>query len=197
MNATSLPGFNDKVGAMPATLNVIFGPCAAGKTTYAHALARREGAVPFVLDEWGARLYGPDVQGPIEFPWMLERLGRCHALIWSTAEGVLAAGASVVLDIGAMRRTDRDRIRQIAEAKGLSLQWHFVDAPQEVRRARVANRNTAKGETFVMEVTPQMFEMLEAIYEPPVPAELEGAVLGVSDDGRAAAPGAAQPEAVD
>jgi hypothetical protein len=40
----------------------------------------------------------------------------------------------------------------------------------------------------VMEVTPKMFEMLEAIYEPPAPAELEGAVLSVSDDGRAAAP---------
>ena len=49
-----------------------------------------------------------------------------------------------------------------------------------VRRARVANRNTAKGETFVMEVTPEMFEMLETIYEPPAPAELEGAVLSVS-----------------
>ena len=182
---------------MPATLNVIFGPCAAGKTTYAHALARRESAVPFVLDEWGARLFGPDLQGPIEFAWMLERLGRCNALIWSTAEAVLAAGTSVVLDTGAMRRADRARIRQIAETKNLSLRWHFVDAPQEVRRARVVDRNAAKGETFVMEVTPEMFEMLEAIYEPPAPAELEGAVLSVSDDGRAAAPAAAQPEAVD
>ena len=79
---------------MPATLNIIFGPCGAGKTTYAHALARREGAVAFVLDEWGARLFGPDLQGPIEFAWMLERLGRCNALIWSTAEAVLAATAA-------------------------------------------------------------------------------------------------------
>ncbi|HSV02751.1 MAG TPA: ATP-binding protein [Phenylobacterium sp.] len=181
---------------MPATLNVVFGPCAAGKTTYAQALARREGAVPFVLDEWGARLFGPDLKGPIEFAWMLERLGRCNALIWSTAEAVLAAGTSVVLDIGAMRRADRERIRQMAESKGLPLQWHFVDAPQEVRRARVAGRNAAKGETFVMEVTPEMFERLEAIYEPPEPAELEGAVLSVGDDGGTAAPAAAQPEAV-
>jgi predicted kinase len=179
-----------------ATLNVIFGPCAAGKTTYAHALARREGAVPFVLDEWGARLFGPDLQGPIEFAWMLERLGRCNALIWSTAEAVLAAGTSVVLDIGAMRRADRDRIRQMAEAKGLSPQWHFVDAPQAVRRARVADRNASQGATFVMEVTPEMFEMLEGIYEPPVPAELEGAALSVSHDGGDAAPAAEEPEAV-
>jgi hypothetical protein len=100
----------------------------------------------------------------------------------------------VVLDIGAMRRADRERIRQIAKAKDLSLRWHFVDAPQEVRRDRVAVRNTAKGETFVMEVTPEMFEMLEAIYEAPVPAELEGAVLSVSDHGVTAAPAAEQPE---
>ena len=173
---------------MPATLNVIFGPCAAGKTTYAHALARRESAAPFVLDEWGARLYGPDVQGPIEFPWMLERLGRCNALIWSTAAAVLAAGTSVVLDLGLMRRADRERIRKIAGEAGLSMQWHFVDAPQEVRRARVAGRNETKGETFVREVPPEMFDMFEAIYEAPAPAELEGAVLDVSAEGGVAAP---------
>src|SRR3954465_719794 len=100
---------------MSAKLHVIFGPIGAGKTTYAHALARREGAVPFILDEWGARLFGPDLRGPLEFAWMLERLGRCNALIWSTATAVLAAGTSVVLDTGAMRLADRDRIRQIAQ----------------------------------------------------------------------------------
>ena len=127
---------------------------------------------------------------------MVQRLRRCEALIWSTATDVLAAGASVVLDIGAMRRVDRARVGQIAREKGLSPQWHFVDAPQEVRRARVADRNASKGATFVMEVTPEMFEMLEGIYEPPVPAELEGAVLSVSHDGREVARAAKEPEAV-
>ena len=166
---------------MPATLHVIFGPCGAGKTTYAHALARREGAVAFVLDEWGARLFGPDVQGPLDFSWMVERLRRCEALIWSTAADVLAAGTSVVLDIGAMRRADRARIGQIAQEKGLPLKWHFVNAPQDVRRARVAGRNTAKGETFVHEVTPQMFQLLEGLYEAPAPTELEGVLVSVTD----------------
>ncbi len=164
---------------MPATLNLVFGPCGAGKTTYAYALARREGAVVFVLDDWGARLFGPDVHGPIDFGWMSERLGRCKALIWSTAAAVLDAGTSVVLDLGLMRRADRERIRRIAQEAGLSMQWHFVDAPQEVRRARVAARNDTKGETFAREVPPEMFDMFEAIYEAPAPAELEGAVLNV------------------
>lgn len=165
---------------MPATLHAIVGPCGAGKTTYAHAFARREGAVPFVLDEWGARLFGPDVRGPIELPWMLERLARCSELIRSTAVAVLTAGTSVILDVGGMRRADRDRIRHMAKANGLPLQWHFVDAPKEVRRARVAARNGNKGETFVMEVSPEMFEFLENLYEAPEPAELEGAILTVS-----------------
>ena len=166
---------------MSATLHVVFGPCGAGKTTYAHALARREGAVPFVLDEWGARLFGPDVDGPLDFGWMVERIRRCHPLIWSTATAVLAAGASVVLDIGAMRRQDRERISQMAQAQGLSLQWHFVDAPQDVRRARVASRNASKGETFVHEVSPEICAMIEALYEAPAPAELDGAVVSVTD----------------
>ena len=181
---------------MPATLNLVFGPCGAGKTTYAHALARREGAVPFVLDEWGVRLFRPDVQGPLDFGFMLERLTRCNALTWSTATAVLAAGTSVVLDLGLMRRADRESIRKIAQEAGLSMQWHFVDAPQEVRRARVAGRNETKGETFVAEVPPEMFDMFEALYEAPAPAELEGAVLNVTDDGGIAAPGEERTEAL-
>ena len=173
---------------MPATLNLVFGPIGAGKTTYAHALARREGAVAFVLDEWGVRLFGPDVQGPLDFGWMLERLGRCNALIWSTATDVLAAGSSVVLDLGLMRREQRERIRKLAQDAGLSVQWHFVDAPQAVRRDRVAGRNETRGETFVREVPPEMFDMIEAMYEAPAPAELEGAVLSATDDSTMAAP---------
>jgi predicted kinase len=168
---------------MPATLNLVFGPIGAGKTTYAHALARREGAVAFVLDEWGARLFGPDVDGAIEFGWMLERLGRCQAVIWSTATAVLGAGTSVVLDLGLMRREHRERIRKLAEEAGLPVRWHFVDAPQAVRRARVAGRNETRGETFAHAVTPEMFDLIEGLYEAPAPAELEGAVLSVSDQG--------------
>ena len=182
---------------MPATLNLVFGPCGAGKTTYACALGRREGAVVFVLDRWGERLFGADVDGPIDFGWMGERLGRCQAVIWSTAADVLGAGASVVLDLGLMRRADRARIREIAREAGLSVQWHFVDAPREVRQARVAARNEAKGETFAREVPPEMFEMFEALYEAPGPAELEGAVLNVTDDSGIARSGEAPGEALE
>ena len=166
---------------MAAILNVIFGPCGAGKTTYAHAFARREKAVAFILDDWMARLFGPDMPEPLQYDWMIERVGRCEAQIWATAAGVLAAGRSVILDIGLMRKADRARVREIADATGLPVQFHFVDAPQAVRRARVAGRNVVRGEGFAIEVSPDMFDFIEGVYEPPEPDELTGAVMSASD----------------
>ncbi|WP_293907735.1 ATP-binding protein [Phenylobacterium sp.] len=165
---------------MAATLNVIFGPSGAGKTTYAHSFARREKAVAFILDEWMARLFAPDMPEPIEYEWMIDRVQRCEAQIWSVAAGCLAAGTSVILDIGLMRRADRDRVREIAEATELPLQFHFVTASAEARRARVAERNVVKGENFAIEVTPELFDFIEGVFEPPEPSELQGAIISES-----------------
>jgi predicted kinase len=162
---------------MTATLNVIFGPSGAGKTTYAHDFARRTGAVAFILDDWMARLFGPDIPDPIEFQWMLERVSRCEAQIWSTAAATLAAGAPVILDIGLMRKADRERIRTIAEAVELTVQWHYVTAPAEIRRARVAQRNVIRGESFAIDVAPEQFDFIEGVFELPDEVELAGAII--------------------
>src|SRR5262249_19252634 len=150
------------------------------KTTYAHAFARREKAVAFILDDWMARLFGPDMPEPLQYEWMIERVQRCEAQIWSTAAGVLAAGTDVILDIGLMRRADRARVREIAEAAELPLQFHFVTASAQARRARIAQRNVVRGESFAIEVTPELFDFIEGVYEPPEPGELEGAIVSES-----------------
>jgi predicted kinase len=165
---------------MTATLNVIFGPSGAGKTTYANAFARREQAVAFILDEWMAQLYGPDIPAQVEYPWLVERVGRCEAQIWSTVAAVIAAGRSVILDLGLMRKADRDRIREIAEAVELPLQWHYVTASQAARRARVAERTQVHGKSFALQVTPDMFEFVEGVFEAPTPEELTGAIISES-----------------
>jgi predicted kinase len=165
---------------MTATLNVIFGPSGAGKTTYANAFARREHAVAFILDEWMAQLFGPDIPAQVEYPWLVERVGRCEAQIWSTVAAVMASGTSVILDLGLMRKADRDRIREIAEAVELPLQWHYVTAAQEARRARVAERTQVHGKSFALQVTPDMFEFVEGVFEAPSPEELAGAIVSES-----------------
>jgi predicted kinase len=165
---------------MTATLNVIFGPSGAGKTTYANAFARREHAVAFILDEWMAQLFGPDIPTQVEYPWLVERVGRCEAQIWSTVAAVMASGTSVILDLGLMRKADRDRIREIAEAVELPLQWHYVTASAEARRARVAERTQVHGKSFALQVTPDMFEFVEGVFEAPSPEELAGAIVSES-----------------
>jgi len=165
---------------MASTLHVIFGPSGAGKTTYANAFARREKAVAFILDDWMARLFAADMPEPIEYEWMIERVQRCEAQIWSTAAGVLAAGTPVILDIGLMRKADRARVREIAAAAELPLQFHFVTASPEARRARVSERNVVRGENFAIEVTPELFDFIEGVYEAPDPEELDGAVISES-----------------
>jgi predicted kinase len=165
---------------MSATLHVIFGPSGAGKTTYAHTFARRERAVAFVLDEWMARLFAPDMPQQVEYDWLVERVGRCEAQIWSTAAGVLATGVSVILDLGLLRRADRERVREIAEAVELPVQWHYVTAPSEVRRARVAERTAVHGAALALQVTPDMFEFVEGVFEAPGADELEGAIVSES-----------------
>jgi len=162
---------------MSAILHVVFGPSGAGKSTYAQALARREPAVHFAIDEWMAKLFAPDMPEPLEFDWMMERVERCEAQIWSTAAGVLAAGTSVVLDLGLMRRADRARVAEIAEACELTARFHYVTAPEEIRRARVAERNRLHGETYSIQVTPEMFDFVEGVFEAPQPDELAGCIV--------------------
>lgn len=165
---------------MTATLHVIFGPSGAGKSTYAQQLSRREPAVCFAIDEWMARLFAADMPEPLEFEWMMARVERCEAQIWSVAAAVMATGTSVVLDLGLMRRSDRTRVAEIAQACDLPLQFHFVTASPEVRRARVLERNEVRGETFSIEVSPDMFDFIEGVYEAPSAEELKGAMVSES-----------------
>ena len=159
---------------MTPTLHVIFGPSGAGKSTYSADLARRERAVAFSIDDWMARLFAADMPQQPDFNWLMERVERCEAQIWSTAAGVMAAGTSVVLDLGLLRRSDRARVAEIARLCELPAEFHYLTAPKEVRRGRVLARNQIQGEGFAFVVTPEMFDFSEGVFEPPDAGELAG-----------------------
>lgn len=161
---------------MTAVLHFVFGPSGAGKSTYANALARNEPAVPFAIDDWMGRLFAPDMPEPLEYDWMMQRVERCEAQIWSTAAAVIAAGTSVVLDLGLMRKVDRARVAEIAQACDLPFQFHYVTAPEDIRRARVAERSAIQAEGFNLSVTPEMFDFVEGVFEAPDADELKRCV---------------------
>jgi hypothetical protein len=80
----------------------------------------------------------------------------------------------VVLEIGLILRRDREGLYWRAKQQGCQLSIHVLDAPREVRRQRVEQRNEHRGETFSMEVPPPIFELASEMWQPLSPAECEG-----------------------
>ena len=74
--------------------------------------------------------------------------------------------------IGAMRVADRSRVTQDCVGAGLDLQTHFVTAPLALRRERVAQRNALRGDTHVFDISPEVFDWMDQLFEAPTGQEL-------------------------
>ena len=155
------------------SVHMVFGPLGAGKSTFARQLNAEVTGVRFSIDEWMNELYGPDLPKPMNLAWIMARVQRCEAHIWKTALQVLGAGRDVVLDQGFMSEADRTRIRLLAGQAGYQVSSYFIDATPQLRRERVMQRNSEKGETYAFEVTGPMFDFMESRFEHPSPQELE------------------------
>lgn len=156
-----------------ARIHLLIGPVGSGKSTLARALCREHQALRLTLDDWMARLFRPDRPATDVIPWYVERAARCVDQIWEVTQSALEAGTDVVLEIGLIRREERASLYGRVDAAAAALEVYLVDAPREVRRARVARRNRERGETFSVEVPPDFFELASDLWEPPSPQELE------------------------
>jgi predicted kinase len=80
-----------------------------------------------------------------------------------------------VLDLGFGQKVQRHRFAELAAAAGLPARLHFLDVPAEERWRRVRARNENRGDTCQLgfDVTREMFDFVESIWEPPSEAELE------------------------
>ena len=155
-------------------LHLVCGSTGAGKTTYALKLAEQLGAVRFSIDEWMSALFWMDTPQPLDPVWSMERVDRCSAQIWRTAAQVAERGVPCILDLGFSLTAQRTRYVGLAREAGLSVQLHFLDAPADERWRRVEARNRQKGETYQLgfDVTREMFDFVEGLWEPPTDAEM-------------------------
>ena len=153
---------------------LVCGPTGAGKTTYSLAMAQEIGAVRFSIDPWMQTLYADDMTS-LDYQWMIERVMRCYEQIWEISEQVLRLDGSVILDLGFTTRQQRDIFSSKADALGINAEVHFVDAPKDVRKKRIAKRNLEKDPAvYAFEVTDMMFGFMEPRFEPPSEDELVG-----------------------
>ncbi|HTV95426.1 MAG TPA: ATP-binding protein [Steroidobacteraceae bacterium] len=155
-------------------IHLVCGSTGAGKTTYAESLSNRIGGVRLSIDEWMTALFWMDSPQPLEAAWSMERVERCHTLMWMMAARIAARGVPCILDAGLGQASSRDRFVRMATELGLSTRLHFLDAPVEERWRRVAARNSARGAAHRLpfDVTREMFDFVETLWEPPTDAEL-------------------------
>jgi predicted kinase len=153
---------------------LIEGPVGAGKSTYAASLALQTRAVHIAIDEWFAVLFSPDRPvGEFAPAWYIERKQRLLEVVWNHSRRILASGSDALLELGLIQRLPRIDFCRRVQAEGFDLVVHVLDAPYEVRRARVQRRNTEKGETFAMVVPDRVFEMASELWQAPDEVECE------------------------
>ena len=104
----------------------------AGKSTLARQLAETHGAVHLETDAWLA------AQGLDLLDAPLRR--RTERQLWAHAQDLLRLGMSVVLDMGAWSRVERERYRRGARALEVEIELHCLDVDVEERVGRVASR---------------------------------------------------------
>jgi predicted kinase len=148
-----------------ATLVLMVGLPAAGKTTRAKELAATHQALRLTPDHWMIPLFGDSMADGKR--WVLE--GR----LISVALQALRLGTSVVLDYGLWARDERSALRWLARSAGAACQVVYLPVDKDTQLARIAHRQ---------ETTPhQTFPMSEADvdawreqFQVPDAAELDG-----------------------
>ena len=129
------------------TLHLMCGRIAAGKSTLATSLGRRDRTVVIREDDWLSGLYGEQMGS-------IQDYLRCTALLQGVmgphVVALLNAGLSVVLDFQANTVEARSWMRGILDQTNAAHVLHLLDVPEEVCLARLKARNAEGDHPFTV-----------------------------------------------
>jgi aminoglycoside phosphotransferase family enzyme/predicted kinase len=133
------------LGQAKPWLVVTSGLSGSGKSTLALALAESLGAIRLRSDVERKRLHGllPSDRPPPQQAQALygaPATQRTYARLQTLAGCLLRAGRPVIVDSAALRRHERDALRDLAHASGARFALVVCEAPEAVLRERVARR---------------------------------------------------------
>ncbi|MDB4558631.1 ATP-binding protein [Amylibacter sp.] len=153
-------------------IHLVCGCTGAGKSTYSFRLADELRGVRFAIDEWMERLHNADKPAELRFEWFYERVQRNCLQMRKMAQQIVPLGTPCIFDCGFTNSHERGIFVNWAQEHGFSVQLHYVDVPSDIRWQRVLKRNAEQAETFQFEVTREMFDGINAMWEPPSEKEM-------------------------
>lgn len=121
-----------------ATLHMICGKIAAGKSTLAASLSSEPNTMLISEDYWLSSLYPSEIS---TLPDYVRCSTRLRATIGPHIQNLLRFDVSIVLDFPANTTTSRKWMRSLFENAKAAHQLHFIDAPDEICKARLRARN--------------------------------------------------------
>nr|WP_319382482.1 ATP-binding protein [uncultured Roseibium sp.] len=149
-----------------ATLHLICGKIAAGKSTLARRLADAPDTILIREDFWLSELYGDQMQTLADYVKFSEKL---RTTLEPHIVDLLRAGLSVVLDFPANTIEHRLWMRRVFEAAGSQHQLHLIEVSDDVCKQRLRERNASGEHEF--QVSDKQFERVNRHYLPPTEAE--------------------------
>ena len=149
-----------------ATLHLICGKIAAGKSTLARKLVEAPGTILLSEDFFLSRLYKDEQKTLDDYA---RNSARLREVIGPLIVDLLKAGLSVVLDFPANTVARRQWMRSLFEAAGAAHVLHFLDLPDDLCRVRMHQRNADGGHDFA--VTDAEFDQFTSYFVTPTAGE--------------------------
>lgn len=139
--------------AQSATLYLLCGRIAAGKSTLARRLAERPATLLITMDDWMSMLFPTENRTIEDFALLSARL---RAAMGPHVVAILRQDVSVVLDFPANTLKWRAWMRSLIADAGVAHELHVLDIPDAICKQRLQQRN-AGGE--------HPYQVLDATYD--------------------------------
>lgn len=162
----AIDNVNKSVPFVGATLHLVCGKIASGKSTLTNRLAKEPNTVLLSEDELLAALYPGEIQSLADYVRCTTKLENA---IQSIVRNILGAGTSVVLDFPANTIASRNWMKTLLANTNAVHCLHFLDVGDEECKKRLARRNEEANHQF--QTSEEQFDQITRFFEPPTDDE--------------------------
>lgn len=150
-----------------SVLHLMCGKIASGKSTLATTLAEQHAAILISEDRWLAALYPDEIHSVADYVRCARRIRQ---VLQPLVIKLLGSGVSVVLDVPANTRADREWLRALADGAQVPHCLHYLAIDDDTCRARLRARNATGDHDFA--ATDAEFDLITSHFQ--APNEQEG-----------------------